>query len=164
MRILQAGVPKSGNFWLYRLLRSITRESGMEHRSFIQEHPIYEIARELELGFAGQADVDCLNIEPEACYCRINGGAVFYERIGDIDEYVSRCSHVWTHSPICQRSFDVLRKFDKVIYIIRDPRDVAVSMSQWVFTPYFVKYYPPHYEKRPTSYLKHKHEEKRYRR
>lgn len=150
MLILQAGIAKSGNFWLYTLLQSICQHGGLEQRSFIQHHPIYAQARTWKLSHAGQADVDALDIEPRGCHFRIS--RVFREPIADIDAYLRQCSHVWTHSPICPRSFSVLPKFDGITYIIRDPRDVVVAVSHYVFTPHFRANYPPHYEKDPDAF------------
>jgi aryl sulfotransferase len=149
MLILQAGLAKSGNFWLYTLLRSICKHGGLEHRSFIQHHPVYAQARTWKMSYAGQADVDAMEIEKRRCHFRVGS---FCEPIADIDGYLRQCSHVWTHSPICSGSFAVLPKFDKIVYIIRDPRDVAVSYSHFVFTPHIQASYPPHYEKDPDSF------------
>jgi aryl sulfotransferase len=52
-----------------------------------------------------------------------------------------------------------LPKFDKVVYIVRDPRDAIISKSRFAFTPYFQKYYP-HAEKDPESFLAGKFEGK----
>ena len=153
MTILQAGLPKSGNFWLYRILRLSMERAGLERRSFIQHHPIHEEAQHWDLSFEGQADVDALVIEPEECAFRIS--AVFREPIADIEAYLQQCSHVWTHSPICTRSFEVLPRFDHIVYIIRDPRDVAISYSKFAFTKHKLTNHPPHYEQNPASYLKH---------
>lgn len=150
MLILQSGVPKSGNLWLYRILQGVAKHAGLEQRSFIQRHPIHEQAKTWKLSYPGQADVDSLDVEPRECFLRISH--VFWEPIPDIDDYLGQCSHVWTHSPICSRSFGVLPKFDRVVHIIRDPRDVAISMSRYVFTPHVLENYPPHYEKDPDSF------------
>lgn len=140
MRILQAGIAKSGNFWLYRILRSIAQHGGLEQRSWIQNQPIYELAKTWDLSTKEQADSDVLDIEPHQCYYRIS--SIFRMPIEDIDEYIRQCSHVWTHSAFCDRSLRVLPKFDKVVYIVRDPRDVAISTSRFAFTPYMKKHYP----------------------
>jgi len=151
--ILQGGVPKSGNLWLYKIIQGICKRAGIERRCFIQSHAIYPEALTWELSHADQANVDSLDIGPDGCFFRVSD--VFREKIEDIDDYLGQCSHVWTHSSICDRSFDVLPKFDKIIYIIRDPRDVAISMSRYVFTPHVRRNHPAHYEKDPDSFLAH---------
>lgn len=153
MVILQAGVPKSGNVWLHRILQLTLDHGGVPRRSYIQAHPIQAQARTWELSYQGHADVDNLDILPAGCVCRIS--AVFREPVTDLDAYLRRCRHVWTHSTINARSPAVLPKFDRIVYIIRDPRDVAISMANYVFTPHVQRRFPPHYEKSPTTFLQH---------
>ncbi len=150
MTFLQIGMAKSGNFWLYRILRDIISLSGIEYRSFIEQHPIYELAKTWELSHDMQAGIDVLDIEPQRCFYRI--ASIFRMPIDDLDDYVRQCSHVWTHSTFCPQSLDVLTKFDKIVYIVRDPRDVAISLSRFAFTPYMQKHRPTQ-ESDPGSYL-----------
>lgn len=153
MAILQAGIHKSGNFWLSRILRRITHHAGWEHRSWIQRHPIHPTARGWKLSYEGQADMDFLTIRPEGCYARLSN--VWREPIEDVDAYVRACTHVWTHSPVVARSREVLPLFDRIVYIVRDPRDVAVSLSRFVFTRHVRTNWPDHYEESPESFLRH---------
>ena len=157
MTILQAGVPKSGNYWLYSIIKNILEQAGEKHRSFIQHHPIQKQANTWQLSFAGQSSMDFLTIEGKHCYCRISG--VFREKIEDIDRYIEQCSQVWTHSAINPLAKKVLPKFDKIIYIIRDPRDVAISYSKFAFTEHKLKNGSPHYEQSPEAYLENRLEE-----
>lgn len=148
--ILQAGIAKSGNFWLYRILQDIIHYAGLPQRSFIQQQPIYAIAQTWPLSTEEQAGVDVMDIEPHGCFYRIS--SVFRMPIDDLDAYIAQCSHVWTHSAFCAFSNEVLPKFDKVVYIIRDPRDVAISMSRFIFTDY-MRRYNPHGERDPDTFL-----------
>lgn len=154
MNILQAGVPKSGNYWLYSIIRNILKEAGQQHRSYIQHHPIQSEVDKWELSFAGQSQMDFLNIEGGKCYCRIS--EVFKEEITDIDSYIAQCSQVWTHSTVDAVASQILSKFDKIVYIIRDPRDVAISYSKFAFTEHKLKNGSPHYESNPESYLENR--------
>jgi aryl sulfotransferase len=154
MTILQAGVPKSGNYWLYTILKSIGQKAGLEYKSFLRTHPIHEVAQTWDLSFAGQNDMDFLNIKKNYCQFRIS--AVFEEKIADIDDYINKCSLVWTHSYMNNYGFEILPKFDKIVYIIRDPRDIAISYSKYCFTEHKLKNHPPHYEKKPESYLQNR--------
>ncbi len=154
MTILQAGVPKSGNYWLYTILKNIAKKAGLEHKSFVQTHPIHKVAQTWDLSFAGQSDMDFLNIREKHCEFRIS--AVFEEQIADIEDYIHKSSLVWTHSPINPYALEVLPKFNKLIYIIRDPRDVAISYSKYCFTAHKLKNHPPHYETNPECYLKNR--------
>lgn len=154
MTFLQAGVPKSGNYWLYTILKNINQKAGLEHKSFLRTHPIHKVAQTWDLSFAGQNDMDFLNIKKNYCEFRIS--AVFQEQIADIDNYIHKCSLVWTHSPINSYALEVLPKFNKIVYIIRDPRDVAISYSKYCFTEHKLKNHPPHYEKKPELYLENR--------
>ena len=154
MNILQAGVSKSGNYWLYSILHNILLEAGQKHRSYIQQHPIQSETGKWQLSFAGQSEMDFLSIEGGKCYCRIS--QVFKEEIADIDSYISSCSQVWTHSTIDAAASKILAKFDKIVYIIRDPRDRAISKSKYDFTEHKLTNGIPHYEKDPQSYLENR--------
>ncbi|HYO47533.1 MAG TPA: sulfotransferase domain-containing protein [Gemmatimonadota bacterium] len=151
--ILHAGIHKSGNLWLSRILRRITHHAGWEHTSWVQQHPIHATAVTWELSYSGQADMDFMSIVPDGCYWRISD--VYREPLEDVKAYVHQCTHVWCHSPIIPRSLEVLPLFDKIVYLIRDPRDIAVSLSRFVFTPHVRNNWPPHFEKDPESFLRH---------
>ena len=134
MKILQIGVPKSGNFWLYKIVQSVMTHAGLAQDSFIQNHPIHPLAQAWPLSHSEQANIDVLDIERHRCFYRVS--SVFRMPIVDIDAYLAACSHVWSHSAYNPRSERVLPKFDKVVYIVRDPRDHAISMARFAFTPY----------------------------
>ncbi|WP_019507046.1 sulfotransferase domain-containing protein [Pleurocapsa sp. PCC 7319] len=157
MTILQAGVPKSGNYWLYNIIRNILLKTRKEHRSYIQQHPIQEQAKNWQLSFAGQSSMDFLTIEKGRCYCRIS--SVFREEITDIDSYIEQCSQVWTHSSLNPLTKSILPKFNKIVYVIRDPRDVAISYSKFAFTEHKLKNGSPHYEQNSETYLVNRLEE-----
>jgi len=140
MLILQSGVAKSGNYWLYRILQSIFKQYNIPQKSYIQTQSIYQQAKEWELSYKEQAAIDVLDIESKGFYYRIS--SAYKKKIDNVDYYLSCCSHVWTHSPICNRSFDIFPKFDRIVYIVRDPRDVLISMANFAFTPYFQNYFP----------------------
>ena len=153
MHIIQIGLPKSGNFWLRTILTNILQLANQENRSFIQSQPIYDIAKTWDLGVQGQIAIDFLDITPNALFYRI--GNIFRYPVDDIDDYINRCSLVWTHSQFSPKVLDLLPKFDKAIYILRDPRDVAISWANFVFSPYMRRYYPFLItgETEPSSYL-----------
>lgn len=157
MNILQAGVPKSGNYWLYSIIKNILEQAGEPHRSYIQQHPIQSHTANWQLSFAGQARMDFLTIKNQRCYCRIS--EVFKEEIDDIDSYIQQCSQVWTHSLATAPAVAIMSKFDKIVYIIRDPRDVALSYAKFAFTEHKLKNGSPHYETNPQTYLENRLEE-----
>lgn len=151
--ILHSAIHKSGNYWLARILARIEHHAGLEHRSWVEGQPIHATAVGWKLSYRGQADMDFLRILPDGCWWRISD--LHQERIADIEEYVRRCSLVWSHEPVVARHLEVLPLFDRVVYLIRDPRDVAVSLSRYVFTPHVLTNWPPHYERSPESFLRH---------
>lgn len=144
MRILQSGMPKSGNFWLWQILQGTIKAAGLPNESFIQRQPVYPIAKTWELSFAEQADIDVLDIIPHAQFYRIS--SIFRMPVGDLDAYLAQTNHVWTHSHFNEGSKVVFPKFDKIVYILRDPRDVILSQSRFAFTDYRKKFLPSRYE------------------
>lgn len=140
MLILQSGMAKSGNFWLYRILKNILDSAKLEQKSFIQSNPIYEVAKTWPLSFDEQAGIDVIDVTDHGCFYRISH--IFRYPIEDIQTHLNQCRHVWTHSPMCSMSFQVFSYFDKIVYIVRDPRDVAISMAKFAFTPYSRRFIP----------------------
>ena len=62
MHILQGGAPKCGNFWLYQIIQQVLARSGHDTTSFIQQQPIYALARDWDLNYPDQAKIDVLEI------------------------------------------------------------------------------------------------------
>lgn len=150
MKILQGGVPKCGNFWLYQILQQIIGRTGGDTRSFIEQQAIYQLARNWDLNFPEQARIDVLEITDLQDRYRIS--SVYSMPIDNIAAYVAGTNHVWTHSPICKRSGEVLEQFNKKVYIIRDPRDRALSAARYYCSAYMLKYFPQE-EKDPLVFL-----------
>ena len=150
IRLLQIGAPKSGNYWLYNIVQHLFEIKRMQPESFIQNQPVYHEAQNWDLSNSRQAGIDMMDIENGKCYYRIS--SVIRDPIADLKEYVQQSNHVWTHSEVCDNIEPVLRSFNKIIYIYRDPRDMAVSAARFAFTPYMQKYYP-HNETSFESYL-----------
>ena len=140
MNLLQCGVPKSGNFWLYKIIQEILNRSGYDTTSFICRQPIYSLAKTWELNFPEQAKIDVLDVTDLQYSYRIS--SIFKMPIDDIQEYATLSPHVWSHSPVCKRTGELLNCFDKKIYIIRDPRDRVISASKYYCSPYMLKYFP----------------------
>lgn len=140
MKLLQIGYPKSGNFWLYQILEQVLIRSGNFQPKFIQQHPIHELAQSWELNYPTQADIDMIDITDLQTIFRIS--SIFQMPVSNFPEYLQKTNHVWTHSPVCERSAEVYSYFDKKIYIVRDPRDVLLSAAKYYCSPYMLKYYP----------------------
>ncbi len=150
MKILQGGAPKCGNFWLYQIIQQILIRTGQDTTSFIQKHPIYTLAKDWDLNYPSQASIDVLDVTDLQYSYRIS--SIFRMPVTDIHEYISQTNHVWTHSPVCKRSEELFSLFDKKVYIIRDPRDRAISAAKYYCSDYMLKYYPQE-EKDPQRFL-----------
>lgn len=140
MHILQSGIRKCGNSWLYHILQQIIREAGIPYKSVIQNDPIYPLALDWNLSFEGQAGVDYLELSPNQAAYKIGG--IYRMPIGDIDEYIANTTHVWTHSGWRDLAETVFPKFDKIVYIVRDPRDRLISLSHFMFSDYRQEFTP----------------------
>lgn len=150
MSILQGGAPKCGNFWLYQIIQQILARTQRSTTSFIEQHPVYPLAKGWDLNFPGQARIDVLEISDLQLSYRIS--SVFRMPIEDLGDYIAQAPHVWTHSPICKKSGEVLELFNKKVYIIRDPRDRALSAAKYYCSPYMLKYFPQA-ERNPELFL-----------
>ena len=140
MTLLQSGFPKSGNFWLYQILQQVLSRSGNPSKSFIEQHPIQELAKNWELNYPGQSKIDVLEITDLQVSYRIS--SIFQMPVENLEEYLEKTNHVWTHSPICKRSHETFSFFNKKVYIIRDPRDMLISASKYYCSEYMLKYFP----------------------
>lgn len=150
MKILQSGAPKCGNFWLYQIIQQILTKTNRNTTSFIEQQPVYSLAKAWDLNFPDQARIDVLEITDLQYSYRIS--SIFRMPVDDIRSYIAQTSHVWTHSPVCKKSNEVLPLFDKKIYIIRDPRDRAISAAKYYCSAYMLKYFPQQ-EKDPERFL-----------
>ena len=150
IHILQGGVPKSGNYWLFKILENILLQSGIRKKSYIKQQPIYNKARKLHLSQTDQASIDVVSIKDDGVYYGMS--SLLSEKVRNVQNYVDNTTHVWSHSPFKKKYVSFYKKFDKIVYVIRNPRDVALSMSDFAFTPYIKKYYP-HKFNNPKAYL-----------
>lgn len=129
LRILQAGLPKSGNLWLYRIFQNILELHGAEQRSFIRRFRdcVRSAGVETHTDLFGH---DVIVIEDDKCYVQLSRKSRLL--IDEPREYAQACVHVWTHSPVSDLSGTVFPLFDRIVYVLRDPRDVAISLSHFV--------------------------------
>jgi aryl sulfotransferase len=156
MTILQAGFPKSGNYWVYRIIREGFELSGKEYKTVIRQHSLRDSAKGFLTSFPEQSEIDVLDIDTTGVNLRI--GFRHRSRVTDFDAYLRNTGHVWTHSPILDGCLDVFGKFERIVYIVRDPRDIMVSMSHFAFSPYILSE-DPHGEPDPATYRNHRAED-----
>jgi aryl sulfotransferase len=150
---VQAGVDKSGNYWLYRIIRLLMDEAEIPRKSWISQDPIFQIAKDWELSFPGANELDVITWDqtPARAYRNPSYAAqplrdrsyyycvipMYRRRIQDLDAYVEANSHLWTHAPWQDDlPAHLLNKIDKAVYIVRDPRDVLVSGAHFVDSAY----------------------------
>ncbi|MDT0676621.1 sulfotransferase domain-containing protein [Autumnicola musiva] len=150
MHTLQIGYPKSGNFWLYQILHRIFKYGNEGSSSFIEKHPIQAMAKTWDLNYPEQSVIDMIDIKDLQVSYRIS--SIFKMPIEDFSQYLNNTNHVWTHSPVCKRSGDILNLLGKKVYIVRDPRDVVISASKYFCSDYMLKYFPQEI-KDPEIYL-----------
>jgi aryl sulfotransferase len=151
MLVLQSGLPKSGNLWLHKILQESIRLGGGEIKSYIQTQPIFQEAKNWP-GFSEQAGIDFIEVDAKGVFLR---KGAFRQSISDLDGYLSQCTHVWTHALWIPRCDGIFNKFEKIVYIVRDPRDVAVSASKYFFTPFMLEQHPQQ-EPDASAFLKHR--------
>jgi aryl sulfotransferase len=147
--VLHVSYVKSGSYFLWQAFDSLFRAANQK-RSFVQRHPIQRL-RGLWPDFSiDQFDIDQILVQDEACYWQVEMQHV--EPIDDLASHLAACSHVWTHSFLCERSWEVYPAFQRVCYVVRDPRDALVSMAHFVLTP-FMRRYHPHAAATPADYV-----------
>jgi len=133
--ILQAGLPKSGNYWLWTMIQAAFKATDAQTRSYVTTHPIRPLTSTWTLTFSEQPDVDMIRVDPDADWMIVLPR--YKEKINNLDDYIQRVSHVWTHSPVWnQRAATTMASFQKRVYIIRDLRSVIVSRAYYDVTPY----------------------------
>jgi aryl sulfotransferase len=139
MTILQAGFRKSGNFWLWNIIEHTLKQARLPQKSFVQKQPIYKLAKTWDLAFDAQPGMDFISISPEVNQYQIV--PVFYWPIEDMKKYVRQTTHVWTHSAARRDCIDTFKIFDKIVYVMRDPRDVAVSFHRFAHNAFHKRFY-----------------------
>lgn len=132
--LLALGYPKCGNVWLRDLLASLLQAAGVNFRQVMASHPLAPTLETMDLGIKNQARQDQVRFEPLRAYQDIP--MVFSWGIEDFPAYVAATSMVHSHSVWTRETDHFIRAFTHRIVIVRDPRDVAVSWSRWLFTPF----------------------------
>ncbi|MCA8977202.1 MAG: sulfotransferase domain-containing protein [Planctomycetes bacterium] len=137
--VLQISYVKSGSYFLWKTIDTLFRAHG-SHRSFVARHPIQRLRTAWPDFSIEQFDIDQILIQEDGVHWTIE--MQHLEPITDLPDYVAACSHVWTHSMLCERSWQVYPRFGRRCIIIRDPRDALISMAHFVQTPFMRRYHP----------------------
>lgn len=127
MRLLQSGVPRSGNYWLYTILQKLLLAGGVEIKRWVTSQALPPL--NFQENFAGQKQVDALSLDPlnERYFWRIS--SVYKQLIRDLPEYLAQVTHLWTHAAYTEALRPVALERTHRFYIVRDVRDVLVSLS-----------------------------------
>lgn len=126
--ILKIGFPKTGNVWLTNILKKLLIYSNIGYKTYIGSLPEYKKIQ-IERRGAEQFVYDEVFLRENACYFIVENG-LFIE-IKDINNFLQKTSLVWTHTPISDSNYAFYKNFNKIIYIVRDPRAVIESLSYW---------------------------------
>lgn len=137
--VLHVSYVKSGSYLLWKAFDLLFRAAG-EKRSFVQAHPIQAMRDAWPEFSIEQFDIDQVLVQDDGVHWQVETQHI--ETIDDLPAYLAACSHVWTHSFLCERSWEVYPRFPRVCYIVRDPRDALVSMAHFVLTPFMRRYHP----------------------
>ena len=149
--VLVLGYPKCGNVWLRGLMADLLKAGGAPFRQVMENHPISPALERMDLGIREQARQDQVRFTPLRAYQEIPG--VFTWAIPDIVEYAASTSMAHSHSSWIPGIGSLVSAFSHRLLIIRDPRDVAVSWSRWMFTPFNLLHRPTLHET-PDSLLR----------
>jgi aryl sulfotransferase len=154
MIILQAGVPRSGNLWVYRTIQHMLMDGNIpiksyaaEYRKFIARHSIHDLNQTFTH--------DVINIKPEGLFWEPSHLSSLH--IHDIDAYLQACTHIWSHSHFIDDFFNVYTKFSHIFYILRDPRDVLISNARYLYTEKMQTYRPNQHARDPQEFLEQRH-------
>lgn len=138
IKTLQAGVAKSGNYWLYKIIQEIYKTKYDIIPSYIKLHSEYENLKNHKLSYDNQVDIDTIAFNNKKLWFYVS--SIFKEEIINKNDYFDKTSVVWTHSELNNGFNKIIHHFDKVVYIIRDPRDVFNSKINFAFSEYSQKY------------------------
>lgn len=150
MTILQMSVPRSGGFFLWKTIEAILDEAGLLRRSYVKSHPIRERRSEWPEFTVDLLDVDSLTVTDDGVTMDVD--TVYSEPIRDVPAYLRACDHVWGDFDATPHALEILALFSRVVYLVRDPRDVLVSTSTFAFTPYW-KRFRPHDVPSPADFI-----------
>jgi aryl sulfotransferase len=154
MIILQAGVPRSGNLWVYRTIQHMLMDANVPIKSYASEYRKFIAVRNVhDLNQTFTHDV--INIKPEGLFWEPSHLSSLH--IHDVDAYLQACTHLWSHSHFIDEYFDAYAKFSHIIYILRDPRDVLISNARYLYTEKMKTYRPNQHAQNPQEFIQQRH-------
>lgn len=132
--ILQVGMMRSGNLWVWKIIERAAELAGWERGRFVTGVPLYRTLKEAKHINSVHGDIDVLEILPSGYSYAFLIPHVVRVHLDSLEDYLAKAWHVWTHSAWNQNSKNTYRKFSKIVYILRDPRDILISFSQFYFS------------------------------
>jgi len=124
--------------------------AGIAPMQFLPTQPISSALEGVELGVRQVHEHDFIDITPLRTFYTVLD--VFRWPIENWHDYLSRTNHVATHSAWNAGSDSVYKRFSHLIYIVRDPRDMALSFARFACTP-FNRSHRPHPFDGPKEFL-----------
>ena len=90
------------------------------------------------MSYKEQAEIDTIKFDSNKLKIFISN--IYEKEISNPTDYFKSCSLAWTHTEFNKFFYTFENNISKIIYIIRDPRDVFTSKVNFVFSDYSLKY------------------------
>jgi len=157
MKILQAGVEKSGNYWLFNIIKELLLLEGIDSlNGNSAKLGIGDRYKEAKLSYKDQHYIDTVETQFGKLYQMIS--SVYSEEIKDEVSFAENTNYVWTHSGFDDKIKLLSQHMTHTVYLVRDPRDVAISKSKFAFKSYSLDKRWNNPGKSPEDYLKNRFE------
>lgn len=157
IRVLQAGVEKSGNYWLFNIIKELLLLEGIDSlNGNSTKLGIGNKYKEEELSYKDQHYIDTVETRFGKLHQIIS--SIYSEEVQDIPAFVENTNYIWTHSGFDDKVRLLSESMTHVVYLVRDPRDVAISKSKFAFKPYSLNKRWSNPGKSPEDYLKNRFE------
>ena len=135
-RIGQCGVEKSGNYLLYRVLRTAMERAGTFH-SHAARSGCWDSLFQLDaipLSFPEQRDLDEAEVHEHQVYAR-NSHLKARFAVRDLERFDREAALLWTHQAPLADHDALLGAERRWLYLIRDGRDVVNSWIHYATSP-----------------------------
>ena len=139
----QCGVEKSGNYLLYRLLRSALEHAGAFHSHAARSgcwNSLFALDA-LPLSFPEQRDLDEAEVHEHQVYLR-NSHLKARFAVRDLIRFQRDATLLWTHQAPCLEHDLLLGADRRWLYLIRDGRDVVNSWIHYATSPRMLARHP----------------------
>jgi aryl sulfotransferase len=150
--ILQAGVEKSGNYWLFNIIKELLALSKIDIlNGNSRKNGIGDKFRDMKLSYESQHYIDTVETKFNDLHQIVS--SIYSEKIVDKKKFATNTNYIWTHSSFDGEIRRLANEMTHIVYLIRDPRDVAISKSKFAFKPYSLDNRWSNPGKSPDDYL-----------